>query len=378
MRPLMTAFLAVHAALSVGDCSHAQTNDPAWLKNQVEELRKTHNLVGIGATLLVDGKIVASVVSGERKLNSGIELSVADKWHIGSITKSMTATVIGRLVEQNKLAWDSTIPELLPEISKNMHPGWHEVELRHLLTHTAGLPANFPPSTQFIRPKSPDTLRAARRQELSKILAAPPESEPGKVKKYSNVGYTLAGFMAAERAGTTWEELMAKELFLPLGLDSAGFGPPSGDEPLDQPWGHKRLLLFRTPMDPAVIADNTPIMGPAGTVHMSISDLARYGWVHLQGEKSDSAYLQTPTFKRLHQRVIGDYAYGWIDAHDKWADGRVLWHNGSNTYWYALLMIVPSRNAVAVIVTNDGYLKQVQPEFHKLARSMIIDSHSEN
>ena len=67
----------------------------------------------------------------------------------------------------------------------------------------------------------------------------------------------------------------------------------------------------------------------------------------------------------------GHYAYGWIDWQREWADGRVLWHNGSNTLWYALVMLVPSRNAVLVIVTNDGYLAKAQPEFFNLAESIV-------
>ena len=104
-----------------------------------------------------------------------------------------------------------------------------------------------------------------------------------------------------------------------------------------------------------------------------MSDLGKYGWEHLRGETSDAALLKSQTFQKLHKAVIDDYAYGWIDWQREWADGRVLWHNGSNTLRYVLDMLVPSRNAVLVIVTNDGYLAKAQPEFFKLAESIVTE-----
>ena len=187
---------------------------------------------------------------------------------------------------------------------------------------------------------------------------------------YSNVGYTLAGFIAAERSGISWEALMEQELFVPLNLTSAGFGPPVGDQPLDQPWGHQRALFFRSPADPNILADNSPIIGPAGIVHMSMQDLAMYGWQHLHGEQTNSSYLKSATFRKLHKAVMKDYAFGWIDWQRKWAEDRVLWHNGSNTFWYALVVLIPSRNAVIVIVTNDGYIAKAQPAFMSLAETI--------
>ncbi len=341
----------------------------AFLQDNLDRLRDETNLVGVGATLLVDGKIVSAAVSGKRKQGSDIAVTVDDKWHIGSITKSMTATVIGRLIERGMLSWDSPLPDLLPGIAKDFDPSWNQVTLHHVLTHTAGLPANFSLLNRLDWPDDFETLHTSRREALSEILAKPAASSPGQVFVYSNVGYTLAGLIAAETAGTTWESLINEELFRPLKLQSAGFGPPLGDQPLDQPWGHRRALFLRSPMDPRNRADNSPMMAPAGCVHISMADLARFGWEHLQGEAAKSTLLRKETFQKLHEPAMNQYACGWVNTQSDWADGKTLWHNGSNTMWYSLLVLIPSKNATVVVVAND-FTPGAEPGFFKVVEAV--------
>ena len=72
------------------------------------------------------------------------------------------------------------------------------------------------------------------------MLAEKPANPPGEKYAYSNVGYTIAGAMAEKATGATWEDLVKREVFEPLELTGAGFGPPkSPDETLEQPRGHR-------------------------------------------------------------------------------------------------------------------------------------------
>ena len=72
------------------------------------------------------------------------------------------------------------------------------------------------------------------------VIAEKPAHPPGEKYAYSNVGYTIAGAMAEKATGATWEDLVKREVFEPLELTGAGFGPPkSPDETLEQPRGHR-------------------------------------------------------------------------------------------------------------------------------------------
>ena len=107
----------------------------APLTKLIVGLRKENDLVGLAAMVVVDGKVVASAADGERKKGSGAWLQTGDRWHLGGVTKSITATMIARLVESGRMKWSDSIGECFPEAS--IHPDWKAVTLKQLLTDTA-------------------------------------------------------------------------------------------------------------------------------------------------------------------------------------------------------------------------------------------------
>ena len=86
-------------------------------------------------------------------------------------------------------------------------------------------------------------------------------------------------------------------------------------------------------------------------MHMSISDIARWGQEHLRGERGNDGLLRATTYKAIHNPPAGaDYAFGWVVQER--SGSRVIWHNGSNTMWYAIVAFNPSADRGVVIVTN--------------------------
>ncbi len=341
------------------------------LEARVARLQDDTGLTGVAVAVMTDGQLAGAAASGERRRGSGIPVTVDDRWHVGSITKSMTATLLAVLEGEGRLSLDDTLPALLPDV--HMAGGWSACSLHHLLTHTAGARANFPHRMQRVWPATPGELVAARRRFIAAVLARGPKSPCGERFAYSNVGYTIAGHIAETVAGKPYEALLQERVFAPLALASAGFGPPQGDAPNQEPIGHVVLLRwFRKRMDPfRTRADNSPVMAPAGTAHMTIGDLARFGAAHLAGETATSpSLLPRAAWERLHTPFLDDYACGWVRYQSDRVGGPVLWHNGSNTMWYALLTLVPSRNTVLAFATNDGAIGTAEAAFTELAREL--------
>ncbi len=254
--------------------------------------------------------------------------------HLGSCTKPMTATMIGSLVEEGKLSWNSTFRKVFPESASELHPQFRDVTLSYLLTHRAGLPHDGP---WWDLPGATTTQQ--RHALMMSMLDRAPLSRPGSTYVYSNVGYALAGLMAERVTGEAWESLMRKRLFEPLEMASAGFGTPGQSGSVTQPWGHH---LDGRDIRPTQ-HDNAPSMGPAGTVHCSIPDLAKFAALHLTGEHGSSKLLKPATLKTLHIPPPGcQYAGGWTAAHESWAGGMTLSHNGSNTSWYMTIWLAPA------------------------------------
>ena len=190
------------------------------------------------------------------------------------------------------------------------------------------------------------------------------ESNPSTRFSYSNWGYVTAGGWLEMLSSKPWETLMEERIFNPLGLQSAGFGAATGDAP----WPHRDNGQPVNPTESG--ADNAPVLGPAGTVHMSIRDLATYGAMHLAGSRGEPSLLPQGRFLELHVPTTGtaanaDYAYGWFVGDQP----QFLWHNGSNTMNFAYLLILPAADAVIAIATNQGggnaddALNAIQVEF---------------
>jgi CubicO group peptidase (beta-lactamase class C family) len=309
--------------------------------------REKHGLPGLIGALVVGEKIVAIGADGVRKLGADTPISVNDLVHLGSCTKAMTATLCGSLVDEKKLAWTSTIREIFPAQAKGLHTGYQSVTLLQLLNHRAGLPANGP---WWDLGQSRSTT-AQRRTLLTRILSKPPEYTPGTKMEYSNVGFALAGLMAEQVTSQPWETLMRERIFGPLAMTSAGFGAPGKVGGLDQPWGHNEDGGRFKPNQ----QDNAAALGPAGTVHATMSDWAKFGVLHLQAGRGKPKLLSASTFKVLHTPPKGgDYAGGWIVVERSWGGGYVLNHNGSNTSWYATIWLAPNRNFATLVATNQG------------------------
>jgi len=341
-----------------------------WLAKLIVEQRKEKQLVGLAAMVTVDGNLEAAAAHGERKVGSGVSVEVGDRWHLGGISKSITATMLARLVEAGKMKWTDTVGDAFPQDS--VHDDWKSVTLQQLLTDTAGAPANFPRKIWAQHPTLGPECTEARREAVLDVLAEKPAYPPGEEYLYSNVGYTVAAAMAEQATGAHWEDLVKQEVFEPLGLADSGFGPPkSGNETLEQPRGHRVRLGGKAAADDT--EDNTSIIGPAATIHMSLPDLCTYAAEHLRGDLGEGKLLSAETYKLLHDRDFGPYSSGWIRRLGGDEDRRyaMYWHNGSNTMWYAFVTFIPEMNMVVALASNDGDLEQAEAAAWEIVEASV-------
>jgi CubicO group peptidase (beta-lactamase class C family) len=247
------------------------------------------------------------------------------------------------LVERGDLAWDALLGDLLPELSEGMHLDYLDVTLRDLLTHRAGVSNQLSQSLrdEFDALESQPLVEQRRRVVLD-VLGQTPVHPPRGKFLYSNLGYIVAGHVAEVATKRSWEELISELLFEPLGMRSAGFGPPGTAEKGDQPRGHTDAGLA---IEPGPEADNPAMIGPAGSAHASLADWAKFIQLHLRGAVEDvkvgKLTLTREAFAFLHRPYEGvepRYAAGWGIETRAWAggDGLTLQHNGSNTLWYCV------------------------------------------
>jgi len=314
----------------------------------LETVRAKHDLPALAGAIVVGGDVVALGAVGVRAHGSPDKVTVDDQWHLGSCTKAMTATLAAKLVERGKLKWSTTIAEALPELKDKMNEQWRDVPIEWLLQNRGGVCGKPPDEVWSELWGRTDSSRDSRRWFVEQLLAAPPEAKPGTKFIYSNQGFTIAGAMLEQLTGKAWEDLMRTEIFEPLGMASAGFGPPGSADKLDQPRGHNPNAVA-----PGKGADNPAAIGPAGTVHCSLGDWAKFISAHLRGENGEDLLLKAETFRKLHQPPEHQtYAMGWSREARGWAGGDTLSHNGSNTMWFCVVWIAPAKNCAVLVTTN--------------------------
>ena len=330
-------------------------SDP--VSQMLEDIREKHNFPALAAAVVIDGKIVVANAVGFRKNGGAEKVTVDDKFHLGSVTKSMTATVAAMLVEQGKISWTTTIGEAFPELKSEIDPHYLGVTLEQLLSHRSGAPGDAPGDLWRKAWVAKGTPAEQRLAFIRGILAREPEAKPGTKFIYSNQGYTIAGVMLEKATGKTWEDLLRSMLFEPLGMTTAGFGAPASVGKVDQPWGHtKKMFSGSEPVPPGPSADNPLAISPAGAVHCSVGDLAKYAAFHMAGERGESKLLKAESFEKLHTAVADndDYALGWRVLKRSWANGRALMHNGSNTMFYVVVWMAPEKNCAVIAASNIG------------------------
>jgi CubicO group peptidase (beta-lactamase class C family) len=206
----------------------------------LETIRTKHELPALAVIVLKDGKVVDRAAVGVRKEGEKMPVTMGDQFHIGSCTKSMTATLAGIFIDEGKLRWDTTIAEVFPELKGKMHADYEAVTVEQLLQNRGGLSTN-PPTAAWQRAwQEKGSISEQRRDFITAALAEKPQAKPGSEMIYSNQGYTVVGAMLEKIERKPWEEIVTARLFKPLQMKSAGFGFPGKKDKLEQPWGHSR------------------------------------------------------------------------------------------------------------------------------------------
>ncbi len=294
---------------------------------------------------------VTILVDGLRSIDDTVPVAANDRWLLASVSKSMTATLVARLVEAGGITWDTTVADLLSDTAPGMLDAYKRVTFRHLLSNHAGLQPNI--DTPDFMTFSRDALDDAREERLryaTFALKQTPTSTPGEAMLYANNGYVITGAMLEARYGQPWEKLIEAHLFRPLGIGSFGFGPPGTPGQLDQPLGHARQRdtgeLIPGRPGSGVAIDNPYAMGPTGRIHMNLADLIAYLRAHLHRPEN---FLARASWATLHTPPFTPgYAMGWF------TDGNMLRHSGAMARWQTIAGVDHARGVVAAAAANTG------------------------
>lgn len=322
------------------------------MNERLKAFRQRHRVAAIGAARIDASSPTIETIDVVGVVRRGADDAVveSDAWHIGSCAKALTAALYARLVEEGRAEWGAHLLDLLPDLAKSIDRSWSDVTIDELLTCRSGLPANPDRSAMHAAYDDADPAVDQRSRSARAALAEPPDGRG--TFRYSNLGYVIAGAAIDRISGSTYESALRTGILDPLGVTTAGFGPPP------RLWGHRPRLQIASlcigrgePVGPDDLrSDNPPLLTPAGRLHLSLSDWARVQRLFLDGAgllSSASLHhlLSTPADGR-------GMAMGW--AASKGLPGVALGMQGSNTAWAATAMMDTDRNRMSLVITSDG------------------------
>lgn len=337
-----------------------------------ENVRRDLEVPGLAfAVARLDGT-TGSGAAGVKREGHADPVRVDDRFHVGSCTKSMTALLVGTLVDAGAIDWETSIETAVGD-GFGILDAYRPIPIERVMHHRARLVGHSVDLAEAIErwgggPEGSTTER--RRDYLRDVLELEPDVAPDTFH-YSNAGYALLGYVAERLARTSWETLLEERVFEPLGMDSAGFGWPRADGRSAEPFGHSWIDERWEPFDESVALG--PFVAPAGDVHASVLDMARYGLEHVRGRRGESTIATSETFRRLHTPAEDaeagrPYAAGW--RVDGAGDDAVLWHAGSAGPYYFRLIVVPSEGIAIAIGVNAKPHEWRMPLFDKLVDAL--------
>lgn len=327
---------------SVLAAERAATPEPSPLERELDALlrltERGQGLAGMSVAVVYKGRAVLTRAYGSSDVVANTPLATDDVFRIGSITKTFTAAAVLKLAAQGKLTLDDPILKYVPELAHG-----EGVTLRHLLSHTSGIPSFTAAPWYDAHMAEPLTAAA-----LVAKLDQPLEFPPGSKYSYSNSGYYLLGLVIEKASGSSYIELLQRELLQPAGLTSTTYCPDEPGQGAARGYAKKSGTL-----EPAKPISMT-IPFAAGALCSSASDLVR--WLEaLQTGKVIGAdgfrAMSAPT--PLPEGRSSSYAFG-LQLEELAGHAR-LGHGGGINGFVSDLTSYPADDLyIAVLVNTEG------------------------
>jgi CubicO group peptidase (beta-lactamase class C family) len=336
---------------------------PAWsgddLQETVEALRARLGLPALGVCIASVRGTPRYAASGYLRVDRLAKVRPDVYWQLGSITKTFTATLATKLIEERRATWDTTLGEIFPEWRSEMASEVAGVTLRHLMTHTSGMGFDVVPWQGNPETNAPGLTMPERRLRFVRLaLQAPLQFAPGERRHYSNQGYNVLGAVLERLGKASFEDQIKAKLCDPLGIRPR-FGEPALRAPGTEPWPHLGDGGRYQPVEPIPLDwYGYHLCAPAGGLALSLGDFGLWMREHLRGE-SRGGILSPAGFRGLHGRSESG-VLGFVKESDWPATGPCIGHIGSNTRNHAFTSLFLDRGigifAACNAPSGDGHV----------------------
>jgi CubicO group peptidase (beta-lactamase class C family) len=314
------------------------------LESSIEKTMESSRMPGLAIAIVHNGKEVYSKAFGVRDVETNAPLTTNDLFHWASVTKPFVATAAMQLVEQGKLDLDGKITTYLPYFRMN-DPAYKEITVRHLLTHTAGMPDVQ--DYEWDKPQyDEEALERWVRSMGDRTLLYPPEEG----HRYSNMGFEVMGDVLAKASGKSFEQCVADQIFQPLKMTSATLLINNTDP-------NDRVSPHTVKNKKAVVREHWPYNrrhAPSSTLIANVHDLGRWAIANLnRGQLEGARILKEESYDTLWRPTVDSApAQGLSWFIGKRSGYRTIEHQGGDQGFRTALVLIPELNLGIAVATN--------------------------
>jgi CubicO group peptidase (beta-lactamase class C family) len=338
--------------------------DKLEIQRKVDSLRVHYNIPAVACAAASSDSVLFQYVTGFRNNQTKEKIHSADKFHIGSLGKAVTAFVAGKLVEDGSLSWDTKFFDLFPEIRENTHPGYEKTTLQDLLSHRARLiPFKGGKQWKIIEDFENSLGKGVSDEKIMIAFARylltlePVVLGEHESIRYSNVGYQLAGLMIERVSHKKWARWVNE---LNRDLDIRFYVGWPVDVSKEQPIGHliPEEQGFEGSEHIPISDEIQEFLAPhlyytsfAGHISISMPDYIRFVQLHLKGLQGVDNYLNAETYDFI-LRGLPEYAMGW--SNDYYQSKHLHCHMGGFVSFQAHVKLVEEDDLAIIVFMNTG------------------------
>lgn len=355
MRTCKRFALVGFLSASLAGSLFAQTAGDDALSKKVDEavtaLRRDMKIPGTSVAVVRDGRVIKAKGYGLANIELNVPVTPETVFQAGSIGKQFTATAIMMLVEEGKVGLDDSITKYFPEAPLT----WKPITIRHLLTHTSGLPDVWGETQEDEYTKGiVDSRRDYTEDQLLQLyVKLQPQFQPGDKWEYCNTGYQLLGFLIHRLTGKFHGDFIRERIFQPLGMDTATVISEADIVP-NRSSGY--VVVKGEMKNQGWIAPSLNTTAD-GAYYMTVLDLAKWDaalYTEKVLKKSSLDQMWTPAKLNAGKTYADPYGFGWQINN---ANGhRVVWHAGGNQGFFVnISRYLDDRLTIIVMNNLDEY-----------------------
>ena len=316
---------------------------PADRAAQIDKLMST--LFGRGqfngAVLVAEkGEIIYRKAFGKANSQTGADFTPETPSNLGSVTKQFTAMAIMILAERNSLSYDDSVSKYVPEFSSTAH--FSRITLRHLLTHTSGIPdyGDLGIDDSGLDQKGLIAALLKREDALAK---------PGLKYRYSNPGYALLGIVVDRISGKRFGDFLEQEIFKPAGMSSTFVYDSHGRK-------NERTAVGYGQFGQVDDGDPTAIPGDGG-IYSTVDDLFKWDRALYTDKLVHQSALVEAFSPGKVEEGASTYGFGWNIADE--SGNKYLWHQGNQAGFRAFIGRRLADRVTVIMLTNQGNSKRL-------------------